>query len=169
MFDRTDVVFALFIGFVIMVRIVELIYSNHNEKWLRSQGAIEYGKQQYLVIVAMHTLFFISVIAEYILRDQQMFSLTLLIVYFEILVLKGWVISTLGRYWNTKIFHVPGVPPIRKGVYKYIKHPNYILVAAELAIIPMVFGLYVTAIGFTVVNALVLRSRIREEVKAMLT
>lgn len=156
-------VFIIFILFLIFQRLAELYVSSKNEKWLLRNGAIEYGKEHYPFMVAMHTLFIISVIAEYIWRDDTIVSYPLIILFFLLIVIKVVMISTLGHYWNTKIYKVPGTRPVATGIYKYIKHPNYIIVVCEIVIIPLAFGLYYTAIAFTILNAIMLTVRIRKE------
>ena len=83
------------------------------------------------------------------------------------LAFKVWVIMSLGKFWNTKIYHIPNLPLVRKGPYKFIKHPNYLIVIAEIAIIPLTFHLYYTAIIFTILNAIMLSVRIKEENKVL--
>jgi methyltransferase len=156
-------IFIIFILFLIFQRLAELYVSSKNEKWLLRNGAIEYGKEHYPFMVAMHTLFIISVIAEYIWRDDTIVSYPLIILFFLLIVIKAIVISTLGHYWNTKIYKVPGTRPVATGIYKYIKHPNYIIVICEIAVIPLAFGLYYTAIAFTILNAIMLTVRIKKE------
>jgi len=157
--------FIIFILFVITQRLSELYIARGNEKWLRSQGAVEYGKEHYPFIVALHTLFIISIIVEYILRGNTQINFVFLILFALLLLFKFWALSSLGKYWNTKIFRVPGAGPVKKGPYKLFKHPNYFIVICEIAIIPMVFHLYYTAIIFTVLNAVMLTVRIRVENK----
>jgi len=157
--------FIIFILFVIVQRLSELYIARGNEKWLRSQGAAEYGKEHYPFIVALHTLFIISIIVEYILRGNTPIDLVFLVLFALLLLFKFWALSSLGKYWNTKIFRVPGAGPVKKGPYKLFKHPNYFIVICEIAIIPMVFHLYYTAIIFTVLNAIMLTVRIRVENK----
>ncbi|MFA6247108.1 MAG: isoprenylcysteine carboxylmethyltransferase family protein [Mucilaginibacter sp.] len=156
-------IFIIFILFLIFQRLAELYVSSKNEKWLLRNGAVEYGKEHYPYMVAMHTLFIISIIAEYIWRDGTVVSYPLIVFFFILIVIKVIVISTLGHYWNTKIYKVPGTRPVATGIYKYIKHPNYIIVVCEIAIIPLAFGLYYTAIVFTILNALMLTVRIKKE------
>jgi methyltransferase len=156
-------IFIIFIFFLIFQRMAELYVSSKNEKWLLNNGAVEYGKEHYPFIVALHTIFIISVIAEYIWRDDTIVSYPLIILFFVLIVIKAIVISTLGHYWNTKIYKVPGTRPVATGVYKYIKHPNYIIVICEIAIIPLAFGLYYTVIVFTILNAIMLTVRIKKE------
>jgi methyltransferase len=156
-------IFILFISFVILLRFGELILSKKNEKWLLQNGAVEYGKKHYPFIVALHTVFFISLIIEYFTQKIPSFSLFILVFYFIVLALKVWVISSLGKFWNTKIFRIQSIPSIKKGVYKYVKHPNYLIVILEIALIPLAFHLYFTAIIFSLLNAIILTIRIKEE------
>ncbi|MEB0263671.1 MULTISPECIES: isoprenylcysteine carboxylmethyltransferase family protein [unclassified Mucilaginibacter] len=156
-------IFIVFILFLISLRLAELYVSSKNEKWLLKNGAAEYGKEHYPFMVTMHTLFIISVIAEYMWRDNTVVSYPLIVLFFVLIVIKIIVISTLGHYWNTKIYKVPGTRPVATGIYKYIKHPNYIIVILEIAIIPLAFGLYYTAIAFTLLNAAMLYVRIKKE------
>jgi methyltransferase len=154
--------FILFIGFVIIQRLLELAVAKRNEKWALAQGAVEHGKDHYPFIVALHTLFIISLVAEYELRGGIL-NYFMLMLFFALIMLKVWIVSSLGKYWNTKILRIPGSMPVKKGLYRFFKHPNYFIVVCEIIIIPMVFDLYVTAIVFTVLNALMLTVRIREE------
>ncbi|GGH02743.1 isoprenylcysteine carboxyl methyltransferase family protein [Mucilaginibacter phyllosphaerae] len=156
-------IFIVFILFLIFQRLAELYVSSKNEKWLLKNAAVEYGKAHYPFMVAMHTLFIIAVIAEYICRDGSVINYALIILFFLLIVLKVIVIATLGHYWNTKIYKVPGTRPVAAGIYKYIKHPNYIIVICEIAIIPLAFGLYYTAIVFSLLNAWMLYVRIKKE------
>ena len=160
-------IFVLFISFVILLRLGELILSKKNEKWLLQNGAVEYGKKHYPFIVALHTLFFVSLIIEYSKQQIPSFSLPILVFYFIVLALKVWVISSLGRFWNTKIFRVQSIPSIKKGAYKYVKHPNYLIVIFEIALIPLAFHLYYTAIIFSLLNAIILTIRISAENQAL--
>jgi len=160
-------IFIVFILFLILQRLAELYVSSKNEKWLLKNGAVEYGKAHYPFMVAMHTLFIICVIAEYIWRDGTVVNYPLIILFFVLIVIKVIVISTLGHYWNTKIYKVPGTRPVATGIYKYVKHPNYMIVICEIAVIPLAFGLYYTAVVFTLLNAIMLYVRINEENKAL--
>jgi len=157
--------FILFILFLITQRLSELYIASRNQKWLLSQGAIEYGKNHYPYIVALHTLFIISIIVEYMLRGNTPINYVFLVLFALLLLFKFWALSSLGKYWNTKIFRVPGSGPVKKGPYKLFKHPNYFIVVCEIAIIPLVFNLYYTAIIFTVLNAIMLSVRIKVENK----
>jgi methyltransferase len=142
---------------------VELYVSRRNEKWLLSKGAIEYGREHYPYIVALHTLFILSLIAEYYLSSNKQIDYPFLMLFVLLLMFKYWVLSSLGPYWNTRIYRIPGSIPLKKGPYKLFRHPNYVDVIAEIAIIPLVFHLYYTAIVFSVLNAAMLTVRIKVE------
>lgn len=160
-------IFILFISFIILLRIAELFLAKENEKWLLQNGAVEYGKKHYSLIVALHTLFFISLIIEYTTQQTPSYSVFILLFYFLLLVFKGWIFASLGKFWNTKIYRIPNFPLIKTGPYKYVKHPNYIVVVAEIALIPLAFHLYYTAIIFSLLNAIILSIRIKEENRAL--
>jgi methyltransferase len=157
--------FIIFISFLILQRLSELYISSRNEKWLLQNGAIQYGQSHYPFMVGMHTLFIISIIAEYNWRGDTPINWGFLIAFLLVLAFKFWALSSLGKYWNTKIYRVPGVYPVKKGPYKIFKHPNYMEVVCEIALIPLVFHLYYTAIIFTLLNAAMLTVRISVENK----
>ncbi len=157
--------FILFIALVISARLVELWVARNNEIWLRKNGAIESGQNHYPFIVALHSLFIASMIAEFFSRGGTVINYGFLIAFIVLILLKIWTISSLGKYWNTRILRVPGSVFIKKGPYKYFRHPNYFIVICEIAIIPLVFGLYFTAVTFSILNAIMLMVRIREEEK----
>jgi methyltransferase len=142
-----------------------LYISSRNEKWLLAKGAVQYGQGHYPLIVALHTLFIISIIVEYLLRPLPRPDLVFLGLFIAVLAFKFWALSSLGKYWNTKIYRIPDVYPVKKGPYKFFKHPNYTEVICEIVIIPLVFHLYYTAVIFTVLNAIMLSIRIRVENK----
>jgi len=157
--------FWIFLAFLITQRLSELYIARQNEKWLLQQGAVQYGQSHYPFMVGMHTLFIVSLIVEYNVRDNTQFSYYFLLAFILVLSFKFWALSSLGKYWNTKIYRVPGVYPVKKGPYKIFKHPNYMEVVLEIAIIPLVFNLYYTAIIFSVLNAAMLYVRISVENK----
>ncbi len=154
--------FISFIAFVVFQRLLELVVARQNEQWARSQGALEYGQSHYPYIVLLHTMFIISMIVEYLYKGGA-FNYVVLLIFFVLIMLKVWIISSLGKYWNTKILKVPGSAFVRKGLYKFFKHPNYFIVVCEIIVIPLVFNLYITVVVFTVLNSIMLRVRIKEE------
>src|SRR5665647_128004 len=106
--------FILFISFVILLRIGELVLSKSNEKWLLRNGAVEYGQKHYPFIVALHILFIISLIIEYNTKQTVSFSIFMLLFYFSLIAFKTWVILSLGKFWNTRIYHIAGIPLVKK-------------------------------------------------------
>jgi methyltransferase len=158
--------FVIFIVFVVCIRIGELIISRRNEKWLLENGAVEYGHGHYPFIVALHTLFIVSMLIEYYLKPVNL-NWVYLLAFIALILSKIWIITSLGVFWNTKIYRIAGYSLIKKGPYKYVKHPNYIIVVLEIFVIPMTFGLYYTAIIFTLLNFIMLSIRIKVENKAL--
>ncbi|MBS1530762.1 MAG: isoprenylcysteine carboxyl methyltransferase [Bacteroidetes bacterium] len=158
--------FIVFITLLIALRLTELYISARNENWLLSQGAIEYGRGHYPFVVTMHTCFIISLAAEYFFTDRpHPVSYIFLALVAMVLLFKWWLMNSLGKYWNTRIYRIPGSVAVRKGPYKFIRHPNYVDVVCEIAMIPLVFHLYYTAIIFSVLNAIMLTVRISKENK----
>ncbi len=159
--------FTLFISFIILLRVAELIYSKNNEKWLLKMGAIEYGKEHYPFMILLHVSFLCSLVLEYMLRSDGTYSNFILVSYFLLLACKFWVLYSLGKFWNTKIFRIPNGSLIATGLYKFIKHPNYVIVVCEIVLIPLAFHLYYTALLFSILNLVMLYVRINEENKVL--
>lgn len=165
-----DMMFFLYIvGFVIIQRIVELFVARNNEKWIRSQGGYEVGAKHYPFMVAMHVGFFISLIIEFLVFDRSLpaFWIPLFVIFAMLQMMRVWVISSLGRYWNTKILVLPGAHVVKKGPFHFIRHPNYVVVTLEIIVIPLMLGAYFTALVFTVLNFIILSVRIPIEEAAL--
>ncbi|KQL42389.1 hypothetical protein AN960_02900 [Bacillus sp. FJAT-25509] len=156
--------------FIIIQRVIELGIAKKNEKKLKMRGALEFGQEHYKFFIILHSMFFISILIEnYFIQYIEIGFLTFLLIVFVILQLaRVWVISTLGERWNTKIIILPNEKLVKRGLYKYIKHPNYIIVTIELLVIPIMFHAYITTVIFSVCNLILLKVRIREENKALL-
>ncbi|ETP67812.1 isoprenylcysteine carboxyl methyltransferase [Planococcus glaciei CHR43] len=150
--------FYLLVGFVIIQRLLEVLYAKSNERRMKSQGAIEAGAEHYKWIVLLHVLFFVSLTAEVLFHQQGLGPawLVFLIVFLIAQVLRVWALASLGPYWNTKIIVLPGAQKVKRGPYRWLPHPNYIVVALEIAALPLLFGAWRTALIFTVANALLL-------------
>ena len=159
----------IILGILMVQRVSELLIARRNEIHMKANGAMEFDKIGYRVIVLMHIGFFISLVLEYILLYGKLnkFWIPLLILFILAQFLRYWAIGTLGRYWNTKILVIPQTMPINRGPYKYVKHPNYIVVITEIAVIPLIFSCYLTAVVFSILNILVLRRRVKIEEKAL--
>ncbi|PEJ53819.1 hypothetical protein CN692_21160 [Bacillus sp. AFS002410] len=156
--------------FIIIQRVVELGIAKNNEKKLKQRGAIEFGQAHYKYFIILHSMFFLSILIEnYFVQYVEIEFFTFLLILFIILQLaRVWVISTLGERWNTKIIILPNEKLVKDGLYKYIKHPNYIIVTIELLVIPIMFHAYITTVIFSICNLMLLKVRIREENKALL-
>jgi len=161
--------FIIFYILLVVQRLVELRLAKSNEQNVREEGAVEYDVEGYKYIVLLHTGFFISLLVEKIFlnREFNIFSIIFFIVFIFTQLLRYWAISSLGKYWNTKILVVPDLNLITKGPYKYLRHPNYIAVIIEIAVIPLIFSCYITSVVFTLLNLIVLRRRIRIEEQAL--
>ena len=155
--------FPLFISLFILQRLSEIFIARKNEYWLRKNGAIEYGRRHYSFIIILHSVFIASLIIEYIERTEAHFDYVFFIIFVFLIFIKIWTITSLGKYWNTKIFRIPGSQPQRKGPYKFLKHPNYVIVVLEFIFVPLVFQLYYSAVIFSLLNAIMLSIRIKEE------
>ena len=162
-------VFSIVISIVILQRLIELIIAKRNEKWMRRQGAFEAGASHYPVMVSMHIGFFISLLAEVFLFGRSLSPawILFLVVFLMTQVARIWCLTSLGKFWNTKIIILPGADVVQKGPYKWIRHPNYVIVTTELLVLPLMFGAYITALIFTLLNAWMLSVRIPAEEKAL--
>lgn len=162
--------FWILFAFLIAQRLTELTIAKSNEKWMKERGAFEVGGEHYKWIVAVHLLFFISLLVEVKgFGARPAFWWPLPFAFFAAAqVLRFWALRSLGRYWNTRIIVLPEAKVVEKGPYRFLRHPNYVIVAIEILAIPLIFQAYVTAILFTVLNAVVLLCvRIPEEEKAL--
>ncbi|HXC03185.1 MAG TPA: isoprenylcysteine carboxylmethyltransferase family protein [Bacteroidia bacterium] len=160
-------IFNLFIVFIIVLRMGELIYTRKNRKWMLQHDALEYDSRLYSVILGMHILFIVSLLVEYGHQKTQAYSTFLLAAYFLLLGFKIWTLSSIGNLWCQKTFRMPELPIIRKGPYKFMNHPNYIIVVGEVLLVSLAFHLYYTACIFTILHIALLYIRIKEEDKAL--
>jgi methyltransferase len=168
----TQGVLYAFILSVIVQRLLELRVAKRNEAWARSQGAIEHAPEHYPWMVAMHTAWILAMFFESLARGSQLGAFWF--VWLGVFVLaqfgRYWAISSLGPYWNTRILIVPGATLVRRGPYKFMPHPNYVVVALELLTGPLIFGAWITAVIFTILNAIMLLGvRIPAEERALET
>ena len=152
-------------------RIVELVVSTRNARWAFERGGVEYGRGHFPWMVALHTGLIIASFAEVVLAQRPFLpwlGWPALAVALLAQVLRYVVIGTLGRQWNTRVIVVPGMPLVQRGLYKWLRHPNYVIVAVEGIALPLVHTAWLTALVFTVLNAvLLLRFRIPVEEQAL--
>ena len=152
------------LGFVTLQRLAELLFAERNSKRLLGQGAKEHAAGHYPFLVAIHMAW---LAALWWWAPGRPVNLVILLLFAALQVGRIWVIATLGRRWTTRIIVLPGAPLVRSGPYRYLSHPNYVVVTAEIAVLPLVFGLWAIAMIFTVLNLAILAVRIPQENKAL--
>ncbi|MFD4927941.1 isoprenylcysteine carboxyl methyltransferase family protein [Peribacillus butanolivorans] len=164
-------IFTIFIALIAIQRLVELYIAKQNEKQLKMEGAVEFGESHYRWMVLMHLSFFIVLTIEVMVYGRKIATLWPIWLTLFLIAQSGrvWVISSLGKHWNTKIIVVPNAEVVVKGPYKYFKHPNYLIVATEIIVISLLFNAYYTAIIFSLLNAWMMAVRIPLEEKALKT
>ncbi len=155
---------AWLVVFLIVQRLAELVYAQWNTVRLRAGGGVEFGARHYPLMVTLHALWLLGLWVFGHDRSVDPFWLTLFI-----LLQAGrlWVIATLGRRWTTRVIVLPGAAPVARGPYRWLRHPNYLAVVLEIAVVPLALGLPVFALVFSLVNAAVLTYRIRVENQAL--
>jgi methyltransferase len=160
----TAAIYAI-IALVALQRLVEVRYAERNTKALLARGASEIGRAHYPLIVALHAAWLASV-AVFLPRDPHIVWVWL-VLFVLLQAARVWVIATLGPYWTTRIITLKDAPLVRRGPYRFVRHPNYLVVAGEIAALPLAFGEPWVALTFSILNALVLAWRIHEEETAL--
>jgi methyltransferase len=158
------IVNAVILALVTLQRLGELLLSRRNTKRLLSQGAREHAPRHYPLIVALHLAW---LAALWWLALRQPIDLFWLGLFVLVEICRIWVLASLGPRWTTRIIVLADAPLVRRGPYRWLNHPNYWVVVAELAVLPLVFGLWRVALVFTLLNAAVLSIRVREENRAL--
>ncbi|WP_197378544.1 isoprenylcysteine carboxyl methyltransferase family protein [Mycolicibacterium mengxianglii] len=164
--------YYLLILAVAVERLVELIVSKRNAAWAFAHGGREFGRRHYPVMVVIHAGLLIGCVVEVWALDRPFLpwlGWPMLALAVASQVLRWWCITTLGRRWNTLVIVVPDQPLVATGPYRYswLHHPNYLVVVIEGIALPLVHTAWITALCFTVANALLLRVRIRVENEAL--
>lgn len=152
------------LALVTLQRLSELWLSNRNTRRLILEGAYEVAPGHYPLIVAVHALW---LAALWWLAPPQPIDGFWLGMFVLIELARIWVLASLGKRWTTRIIVLPEAPLVRRGPYRWVNHPNYLVVIAEIAVLPLVFGLWQLALIFSALNAGVLTVRIREENRAL--
>ncbi|MBU1376276.1 MAG: hypothetical protein KKE02_16735 [Alphaproteobacteria bacterium] len=147
-------------------RLGELVLAQRNTRRLLARDAYEVGASHYPFIVTLHAAWLASL---WWFGWDRPVSLSWLAVFVVLQLLRVWVIATLGARWTTRIIILPDAPLVRRGPYRFISHPNYAVVVAEIAVLPLAFGLVGLAVVFSILNALVLWVRIRAEGRGLST
>jgi methyltransferase len=154
----------------ILERLTELVVSRRNKAWSLKQGGVEYGVEHYKMMVGMHSLFFVAILVEFLWCGSDLppqIRLVAVVVGTICQLLRVWIIQTLGPQWNTRVIIVPALTRVVAGPYRFLNHPNYVVVAAEMVALPLVFGAWRTAIVFTMLNVWMMIVRIGVENHAL--
>ncbi len=173
--------YTLLVVLVGLERVAELVVSTRNVGWARRRGGVERGQGHYPPMVVLHTGLLAGALLEVWLLDRPFlpvlgWSMVALVVLAQ--ALRWWCIASLGRHWSTRVVVVPGAPMVRRGPYRWggsssspwsapLRHPNYVAVVVEGLALPLVHGAWLTALVFTVLNAWLLRVRVRTEERAL--
>jgi len=152
------------LGFVTLQRLAELVIARRNTRALLARGGQERGAGHYPAMVALHAAWLAGL---WILAWDRPVSLPLLALFALLQLGRVWVLATLGGRWTTRIIVLPGETLVRRGPYRFLSHPNYVVVAAEIAVLPLAFGQAFYAVLFTLLNGAMLYVRLREESRAL--
>jgi len=157
---------TLLLIYVVAERLLELVISRRNSRRLLARGAIEVGAGHYPAMVALHVSWLASIItwASIVSSEANTFFA---VAYILLQVFRFWIMASLGEFWCTRIITLPGAPLVRTGPYKFLRHPNYVLVTLEVAVLPLVYGAWQIALIFSTLNAAMLWVRIGSENAAL--
>jgi methyltransferase len=151
----------LTVAYLIAARLLELAWAQANSRRLRSAGALEYGKGHYPLIVALHGLWIATL---WLVVPSDASPMPVLLGLFGLLqIARLWVIASLGRFWTTRVLTLPSAALVRRGPYRFLRHPNYLIVALEIPVLSGAFHAWWLALGFGLANLALLAWRIRIE------
>ncbi len=153
------------LAFLVAQRLFELAHARSNHQFLLDQGGVEFGRRHYRLIVLLHVGWLLSL--ALLIPPDRPAALPFLVLFGLLQVLRVWSILSLGRFWATRIIVLPGAERVRVGPYRFAKHPLYAVVFLELATVPLMFGEWRIAAAASVLNGLLLRTRVQVEEKAL--
>jgi len=162
--------YLLFLLLLSAERVLELWISRRNARASFARGGVEVGRRHYRVMAALHTAFLLSCALEVVLLRRPFPGAPGWAALAGALLAQGlryWAIATLGERWSTRVIVVPAEAPVVSGPYRWVRHPNYVAVVVEIALVPLVHGAFVTALMFSIANAALLAVRIRVEERAL--
>lgn len=168
--SSTRAAFLVILLLVALERVYEMWLSRRHARRVLARGGVEVGAAHYPVMVSLHTLFLVAAAAEvWFLATPAVAWLTLvsLVAVVCTMALRYWAILSLGDRWNTRVLFEPGRPPVTRGPYRWLRHPNYLAVVLEIFFLPLIHGAWRTALVFSLANAVLLRHRIRIENRAV--
>jgi methyltransferase len=155
----------LVIGYVLLQRLLELLWAQRNTRRLLDEGAVEHGAGHYPYFVLLHASWLVAIVFS--VPAEAPVHWPWLALYGLLQVGRIWTMAALGRFWTTRIIAPADAPLTVRGPYRYLRHPNYVIVAGEIAVLPLVFDLWLVAILFSIANAILLRERIAQENQAL--
>lgn len=162
--------YVVLVALIGLERLAELVVSKRNAAWSFARGGQEFGQKHYPAMVVLHSALLVGCVAEALLADRPFvvaLGWPMLAVVLLAQGLRWWCIATLGQQWNTRVIIVPGLTLVRRGPYQWLRHPNYVAVVVEGAALPLVHSAWLTALMFTVLNAVILKVRIASEESAL--
>jgi methyltransferase len=162
--------YLLFLALVAGERLIELVVSARNAAWARARGGVEEGRGHFRVMAALHAAFLVACGAEVIALERPfvpVLGLPMLALALSAQALRWWAIASLGRAWNVRVIVIPGGPLVTRGPYAWLRHPNYVAVVVEGFALPLIHSAWLTAAGFTALNAALLVVRVRCEERAL--
>lgn len=164
-------VYLVLLGATALERLAELVVSTRNARWSFARGGTEHGRGHFPPMVALHAGLLVACAVEVVVADRPFVPVlgwTALVLTLASQALRWWCITTLGPRWNTRVIVVPGLPLVTGGPYRWLRHPNYVAVVVEGIALPLVHTAWVTALAFTLLNAvLLLGFRIPSEERAL--
>ena len=169
----TPTAYTVIVGLVAVERLVELVIARRNMRHQLDRGGIEYGAGHYPAMVLAHTALLVGCVVETWLLDRTdrpfipLLGFPMIAVLICSQALRYWVVATLGRRWTTRVIVVPGDSRVETGPYRFLSHPNYLAVVAEGVALPLIYSNWITAIVFSLANAVLLATRIRIENTAL--
>jgi methyltransferase len=152
---------VLIILLVALQRLLELVYAERNTRRLMAAGAIEIGRGHYPLFILLHGSWLVALML-FVPSDAPVNG-PLIGLFILLQLARVWVVGTLGRFWTTRIISLPGAPLVARGPYRFVRHPNYLVVIGEIAVLPLAFGAWQIALLYSVLNLALLAWRIRAE------
>ncbi len=150
---------------VAVQRLLEMAFAERNARRLLAEGGVEFGARHYPLFILLHGAWLAALFL--LVPEEAPVWWPLLGLYLLLEVGRYWVIASLGRFWTTRVITLPGAALVRRGPYRWFRHPNYLVLAAEVAVLPLAFGAWQIALVFSLANAALLAQRIRVENAAL--
>ena len=152
------------LAFITLQRLGELVLAERNTRRLKAKGAYEVGREHYPLIVVLHAAWLAGL---WLLGWNRPIDVGFLSAFLGVEALRVWTLVSLGERWTTRIIVLPGAPLVRRGPYRFMAHPNYLVVVLEIALAPLALGMATYALIFTLLNSGVLMIRVRAEAAAL--